>query len=303
MNCNSLISVIIPTCNRKEYLDKAIETVLSQTYKNVEIIIIDDASTDGTEEYINKKYEENLNIKYYRNKTNMGAGNSRRIGYRKTLGDYIVFMDDDDYYTNLEFFESAIKIFKDESNISFVSSSSIIEYVNENRKEESLMNISKRINNIEYLSSFQRKYMKSNSTFTTVFCKDCLEMANIEDVKMLNDSSIYLRALLTGDAYILKAISGTYRVHSNNISTNLSVEFIIENLEEKNKVYQEIIKRNLLEFPEKWLEEQIILTISFWLKLNKTNLDQIDKLINWCNISLTKIKNNIIDFIRRTANG
>ena len=213
MNFNNLISVIIPSCNRKEYLGKAIESVLNQTYKKIEIIIIDDASMDNTEKYIEKKYGNYSNIKYYKNQKNMGAGASRKRGYINASGNYIIFMDDDDYYTDFCFFENAIKIFETVQNTSFVSSSSIIEYVNENRKEPSIMNIEGKINNIQYLSSFQQKYMKSNSTFTTIFSKKCLENANIKEVEMLNDSTIYLRALLAGDAYILKTISGVYRVN------------------------------------------------------------------------------------------
>ncbi len=302
MNFNNLISVIIPSCNRKEYLGKAIESVLNQTYKKIEIIIIDDASMDNTEKYIEKKYGNYSNIKYYKNQKNMGAGASRKRGYINASGNYIIFMDDDDYYTDFCFFENAIKIFETVQNTSFVSSSSIIEYVNENRKEPSIMNIEGKINNIQYLSSFQQKYMKSNSTFTTIFSKKCLENANIKEVEMLNDSTIYLRALLAGDAYILKTISGVYRVHSKNISTNLSVEFIIKNLEEKNKVYQEIKKRKLLKLPEEWLKGQIILTISFWIKLNKTKNEEIEELIGWCNSNLPKVKKDVIDFIRRTVN-
>lgn len=298
---NDLISIIIPSCNRKEFLCKAINSVLDQSYKNIEIIIVDDASKDGTEEYVKQKYENNSNIKYYKNDVNMGAGASRKRGLSYAQGDYLIFMDDDDYYIDYRFFESAIKILLSNDKISFVSSSSIIEYVNENRREKSIMNIEGEINNAEYLSSFQQKYMKSNSTFTTIFRKSSLQKADIKEVEMLNDSTIYLRALLTGNAYVLKTISGIYRVHSNNISTNLKVEFIIQNLDEKYKVYQEIKKRKLLNHAEEWLKNQILLTISFWLRLNKTEEKEINKLINWCNNNLSDIKKDVINFIRRTV--
>lgn len=275
----NLVSIIIPSYNRRKYLEEAIESVLKQTYENKEIIIVDDCSKDGTEEYITEKYRNNTRIKFYKNKENSGAGVSRKNGYDKSKGNYIIFMDDDDYYTNDDFIERAIEILKLKENISIVSSSSMIEYVNEGRMIESIMNIEGEISNVEYLSSFQQKYMKSNSTFTTVFRKTDLEKANIKEVKMLNDSSIYLRALLVGDAYILRTISGVYRIHSKNISSNLDVEFIIENLEEKYKIYEEIVKRNLLNNPKEWLKNQVLLTISFFVKFNKTEKKEINKLI------------------------
>lgn len=279
----NLISVIIPSYNRKNFISQAIDSVLKQTYKNIEIIVVDDGSNDGTEESIREKYGESQLVNFYRNEKNSGAGFSRKFGYQKSKGEYLVFMDDDDYYTNYKFFEEAIKILKKLEDISFISSSSIIEYVNENQKEESIMNIKGEIKNSEYISSFQQKYMKSNSTFTTIFKKKKLEEANFKDVEMVNDSSIYLRALLSGNAYIMDdCISGIYRVHSRNISFNLGVDFIIENLIEKKKIYEEIKIRKLLQDPEEWLKNQILLTTSYFVKNNKIKEEDFKKLTDWC---------------------
>ena len=256
---NKLISIIIPSYNRKEFIGQAINSALKQSYKDIEIIIIDDGSSDGTFEFLNEQYKNNSNIKIYRNEKNSGAGFSRKDGYKKSNGDYVVFMDDDDYYTNFDFFEQAVNILNKMENVSMVSSSSVVEYVKENKFEDSIMNIKGLIEKSEYLSEFQLKYMKSNSTFTTVFRKSALNQAKFCDVEMVNDSSIYLRALIAGDAYILDAISGIYRVHSKNITFSLGVKFIIDNLIEKKKVYEEIKNRALLSNPEEWLEKQVLL--------------------------------------------
>jgi len=276
-----LISIIIPSYNRKMFITKAIESVLNQTYKDIEIIIIDDGSTDGTEQYIKEKYEKNEIVKFYKNVKNSGAGFSRKVGYEKAKGEYLIFMDDDDYYTDNEFFEKSMKIFQEKENISFISSSSIIEYVNENKREDSIMNIQGEIDNSEYLSSFQQKYMKSNSTFTTIFRKSKLKEANFDKVNMVNDSTIYLRALLSGNAYILECVSGIYRVHSKNISFNLDISFIIENLIEKRNVYIEIKERKLLENPEEWLKNQFLLTASYFVENNNISDNDFQKLITW----------------------
>ena len=279
---NKLISIIIPSYNRRDFICRAIDSVLKQNYNDIEIIIVDDGSTDGTLEFLKEQYKNKKNIFLYKNEKNSGAGFSRKVGYSKARGAYLIFMDDDDYYTNYEFFKHAIDIFSKMKNVGMVSSSSTIEYVKENKFEDSIMNIKGLIEKSEYLSEFQQKYMKSSSTFTTIFRKQTLDEANFDNVEMVNDSSIYLRALIAGDAYILDEISGVYRVHSKNITFNLSVDFIIENLIEKRKVYDEIIKRKLLEDTDEWLKKQVLLTTEYYVQYNNTKDEDFTKLISWC---------------------
>ncbi|MBE5806630.1 MAG: glycosyltransferase family 2 protein [Clostridiales bacterium] len=297
MNNCDLISIIIPSYNRKDLISKSIDSILKQTYENIEIIIIDDGSTDGTEQYIKETYGNNNKVNFYKNEKNSGAGFSRKFGYKMSKGKYLVFMDDDDYYTNNNFLKEAINVLENDSNIGFVSSSSTIEYVKENKFEDSIMNIKGLINKSEYLSEFQQKYMKSNSTFTTVFRKSCLEDANFNDVDMVNDSTIYLRALLAGDAYVLDTISGIYRVHSKNITFNLKIGFIIENLIEKKRVYDEIIKRKLLENPNEWLKKQVLLTTVYYVENNNVNDEDYNKLLKWCEENCDIVSKDIINIL------
>ncbi len=105
-----LVSVIIPTYNRRNLLDNSIKSVLNQTYKNFEIIIIDDNSNDGTYEYIKKINHDK--IQYIKNKETMYAPRSRNIGISHSKGDLIAFLDDDDeWYPNK--LEKQIKLFQD----------------------------------------------------------------------------------------------------------------------------------------------------------------------------------------------
>ena len=298
---DNLITIIIPSYNRKDMLNQAVQSILEQTYRPLEIIIVDDCSTDGTYEFITKYFQNVSIIKIYKNGTNQGAGFSRKFGYQKATGQYIVFMDDDDYYTNSLFFTNAIELFKKMPNLSFVSSSSIIENLQTKETKEDKMNITGLIPRREYLSSFQNGYKKSNSTFTAVFNKRKLEESNISEVKMLNDSSIYLRALLTGDAYVLDTFSGVYRVHSNNITFHLNTSFIIENLDEKKKVYDQIKLKNLLPNPEKWLAEQTLLTLQYFIQNNVTPDTEFEKIINWCNKNLEtdSVQKNLIQIRKK----
>jgi len=111
MDETALISVVIPTYNRPKYLKKAIDTVLAQTYKNVEIIIIDDASETNTEQVIDSFDDDR--IFYFRNKKRSGAPISRNNGIKKAKGEYIAFLDDDDEWKS-EKLEKQLKEFSDE---------------------------------------------------------------------------------------------------------------------------------------------------------------------------------------------
>ncbi len=88
------ISIIIPVYNGEKYIKKCIDSVINQTKKELEIIIINDGSTDNTENLI-KEYKDKR-IKYFKN-TNHGIGYTRNYGISKSTGKYIMFLDSDDY--------------------------------------------------------------------------------------------------------------------------------------------------------------------------------------------------------------
>ncbi|MDR0979356.1 MAG: glycosyltransferase family 2 protein [Lachnospiraceae bacterium] len=91
------ISVIIPCHNVSEYIERSIKSVANQTYKNIEIIAIDDCSTDNTYEVL-KEFETKIpNLIVYKNKENKGQAYSRNFGIKVCTGDYIGFIDSDDY--------------------------------------------------------------------------------------------------------------------------------------------------------------------------------------------------------------
>lgn len=93
---NNGVSVIIPTYNRADLLRKSIESVQNQTYEEWEIIIVDDCSTDGTEQVV-KEFGD-YRIRYIRNEKNLGAGASRNRGGELARYEYIAFQDSDDVW-------------------------------------------------------------------------------------------------------------------------------------------------------------------------------------------------------------
>lgn len=88
------VSVIVPIYNAEKYLYKCIDSIINQTYKNLEIMLINDGSTDKSEEIVSSFNDSR--IKYIKKK-NTGVGNTRNVGIKKSTGDYVMFVDSDDY--------------------------------------------------------------------------------------------------------------------------------------------------------------------------------------------------------------
>ena len=89
------ISIIIPVFNSEEYINNCLDSVINQTYRNIEIIIINDGSTDNSERIIKEYSSIDSRIKYYK-KSNGGVSSARNYGIKKSRGDYIFFLDSDD---------------------------------------------------------------------------------------------------------------------------------------------------------------------------------------------------------------
>ncbi|WP_028950763.1 glycosyltransferase family 2 protein [Sulfurihydrogenibium subterraneum] len=109
------VSVIIPVYNGEKYIKDAINSVLNQTFKDLEIVIVNDASTDNTEKVIFENFEKEIKEKkilYHKNPKNMERSYSRNKGYSLSLGKYIFFLDYDDEWEK-EYIAESIKYLAD----------------------------------------------------------------------------------------------------------------------------------------------------------------------------------------------
>ncbi|PEJ62245.1 glycosyltransferase family 2 protein [Bacillus wiedmannii] len=97
-NHDPLVSIIIPTYNRVNYLKISLESALSQSYENIEIIIVDDSTNDGTYHFIQSYLHQYPRIKYYRNKRNIGGALNFIKGFQYSTGEYVNFLMDDDIF-------------------------------------------------------------------------------------------------------------------------------------------------------------------------------------------------------------
>lgn len=122
INENALVSIIIPTYGRSEMLEKAITSVMRQSYRNIEIIIIDDNGTDTKQQRLTEdtllKYTNQENIVYLKHEKNAGGCAARNTGIKASKGEYIGFLDDDDEWLPL-FIEKHLEKMHDGADIMY----------------------------------------------------------------------------------------------------------------------------------------------------------------------------------------
>lgn len=245
-------------------MKQAVESILSQRYDDIEIVVVDDNSSDDTEKILNALVLKGYNIKYHKNFQNMGPGYNRNKGYCLSKGEYVVFMDDDDYYTDMNFYEKAVKAFDASDKIACVSANARIENVENQTLTVSDIGFTGEKDGELYLLGLNKQYHKPLSTFATVFSRKFLDYAELSNMKMVNDVAIYMRTLVFGDIYVLKDVVGNYRVHGNNISTHIEKEFLIENMNERLWSFKKF-KCNT-RIASKWLEEQLLFCFSYYVR-------------------------------------
>lgn len=203
-----MVSVIIPTYNREKIIERAIYSVLNQTYTDIELIVVDDCSTDNTYNIISKIKDKRL--KYFKFDRNRGACAARNKGIELSRGEYIAFQDSDDiWYSNkLEFQLNNMK--KNNSQVDFCS----IRVVNHNSKYMILPN-DKMVNMINACGiSKSLAYGNYISTQALICEKKCFKSLLFdEQLPRLQDYDLILR------------LSQIYRVsYSNEILVDLYIQ-------------------------------------------------------------------------------
>lgn len=208
---DDLISIIIPVYNAEKFLDETINTVLNQTYKNFELILVNDGSKDKSVDVI-KKYNDKR-IKLIDNKNNKGAALSRNDGIRKAKGRYICFLDADDLW-NKEKLEKQINFMKEkECAFSFTG----YEFANENGiPNGKKVFIPKKLN---YKSALKNTTISTITVMidTKKMDKDLIYMNNVKS----EDTATWWNILKNGyEAFGLNEILSFYRRSDGTLSSN-----------------------------------------------------------------------------------
>lgn len=117
-NENKTVSVIIPVYNAEKFIEETIQSVLNQTYEDIEIILVDDCSKDNSREIIKEYAKKYKNIIYYLQEKNFGAAVARNKGLDLAKGRYIAFLDSDDLWYS-EKIEKQINFMRKNNNVAF----------------------------------------------------------------------------------------------------------------------------------------------------------------------------------------
>lgn len=206
-----LVSIVIPTYNRPDYLERAVKSTLLQTYENIEIIVVDDCSELDLD-LLKNKYPS---VCYLKNNTNRGACYSRNRGIWEASGEYINFLDDDDELFP-EKIELQVKKFRDSSveNLGFVTA-----HVEDNRSGKTIIK-KNRASGDMYLRLLE-KYAISGIE-TLLIKKECLQKTGGFDDKLQSSQEYDLMIRLSEKYnvdYVDRVLSRQYRSR-NQISLN-----------------------------------------------------------------------------------
>ena len=123
----ALVSILVPVYNREKLVKKAIESAINQTYKNIEIIAVDNNSTDNTYEILKEYAEKNSKVKVYQNEENLGPVRNWKRCLEYSSGEYIKILFSDDWMEKT-FIEKCMEILLNHDNVGFVFTTTLIHF-------------------------------------------------------------------------------------------------------------------------------------------------------------------------------
>ncbi|MDO5852425.1 MAG: glycosyltransferase family 2 protein [Methanobacteriaceae archaeon] len=229
---NKKVSIIIPVYNSQETISRCLDTILNQTYKNIEIVIVDDGSTDESYSLIKLKINNDPRIKLIKKK-NTGVSDSRNYALQIVTGEYITFVDSDDWI-ELNLIEKMVETLEREK-VDIVCCNYYLNY-KDNRQRKVERKESK-IDKLEALNPSSKYY------FTTVWGK--LFKKNIindlqfrTDIFYSEDTLFYIQTLMNSNSiYWVKEILYHYYVNENGAIKNKKNEKFITDFYARKEIY------------------------------------------------------------------
>ena len=274
-----LVSICIPTYNSATFIRKTLESVINQTYKNIEIIVGDNSSTDNTEEIVKEYMQLDNRIQYYRNEINLGySGNCNKL-IELAKGEYISIYHSDDIY-NVNIVAKEVEVL--DENIELAGVFTRAKLINQFGKEIVNKNFStkyffKKMNSINLDKFIKYILKKGGSPFicpTSMIRKDVyikLKGYNL-NLKYIEDQDMWIRILLQYSLGIINEELIKYRIHENQGSS-----YYLDMRREKMSI--------ILEHIEKFLKDN-----NLQQKYNK--LIKYAKAIDYVTLSLYAFKLN-----------
>jgi len=208
-----LASIVMPMYNSKNYVLEAIQSVLNQTYRNWELIIVDDGSTDNSVALVKEFINKDNRIKLIVNQENLGAAISRNKAIKASRGHYIAFLDADDLWLPTKL-EKQVKVLEaGKADVCFSS------YEQINESGQSLNTTVQALPVLNY-----NKLLKSNyiGNLTGIYNAHTLGKITSPNLRKRQDWLLWLKAIKTSNkpAIGLQEPLALYRVRSNSMSSN-----------------------------------------------------------------------------------
>lgn len=183
---DKMITIILPTYNRAELITRAIKSVLGQTYRNLELLIVDDASQDNTEDVVALFKDER--IRYIKLKQNGGACRARNIGIQEAKGEYIAFLDSDDLWVP-HALETLLRYIEEKQSDMVFSKFS---YVDNKNRLQVIPNISVNENEL-YQQLLEDNFIANGAALLKA---NCLKKESFDkELKRFQDWDLYLRII------------------------------------------------------------------------------------------------------------
>lgn len=203
-----LVSVIMPSYNTASYIADSIGSVLAQTYQNWELIIVDDCSTDNTDEVV-APFLADVRIRYLKNETNSGAAVSRNRALREARGKWIAFLDSDDLWLP-EKLDKQLR-FMEERGCAF-------SYHGYERINESSHPLGQRVSGPRVITKRSMYRYCYPGCLTVMYDADTVGLIQIADIKKNNDYAMWLKVCKSADCHFLPENLAKYRIRRRSIS-------------------------------------------------------------------------------------
>ncbi|WP_213495808.1 glycosyltransferase family 2 protein [Lactococcus formosensis] len=213
----ALISVIVPVYNAEKYLTECLDSILRQTYQNLEVILVNDGSTDRSLEIIEEYAENDERIVAF-SIENSGPGSCRNIGLDHFTGDYVMFVDSDDTLCD-DLFELLLNMTKSTSEIVMCKFSKDISNMGQGSREV----IGQTSTFTESVKQMYSPGFASAGPYSKLYGRDIFEYLRFPDIAMYEDSAISLQVLSNAEKVIFVDYIGYYYRFNPESITNKTV--------------------------------------------------------------------------------
>ena len=204
---NNIVSIVMPSYNTACYIKESIQSVLAQTYADWELIIVDDCSTDNSEDVIKSIKDDR--IRYFRNEQNSGAAASRNKALREARGKWIAFLDSDDLW-HPEKLEKQIRFMK-ENGYSF-------SYTNYSEIDEATQPLGRTVTGPKRITKTGMFNYCWPGCLTVMYDASVVGLIQIADIKKNNDYAMWLKVCRKTDCWLLDENLAQYRKRGGSIS-------------------------------------------------------------------------------------